>query len=77
MKWVTNRDEALELRIEGKCIAAIWRGAWESPTGTRHDARGKLVQDGYLAATWHPYKRVGRFLTVKEAKAAVESKVQR
>jgi hypothetical protein len=32
-------------------------------------------KDGYHAATWFPYKRVGRFENVKQAKAAVEKAV--
>ena len=67
MKWRVNRDEALELVIDGRCVGGVWRGAWKDAMGQR--------KDGYHAAAWHPYKRVGRFEDVKKAKAAVEKAV--
>jgi hypothetical protein len=67
MKWRVNRDEALELAIDGRCVGGVWRGAWKDALGQR--------KDGYHAATWFPYKRVGRFENVKQAKAAVEKAV--
>ena len=64
MRWTTNRDEALVLEVDGITAGGVWRGAW---FGERN-----IVSHGYLAAIWHPYKRIGRFLTVKEAKSVVE-----
>jgi hypothetical protein len=73
VKWRVNRDEALELIVTqdgkavGVCVGGIWRGAWKDAMGQR--------KDGYHAARWFPYKRVGRFEDVKQAKAAVEKAV--
>ena len=66
--WRVNKDQALELLVDGQCVGGVWRGAW------RDDMDQKVY--GYLAARWHPYKRVGRFEDVKEAKAAVEKDVE-
>ena len=63
MNWRVNKDEALELLVDSKCVGGLWRGAWRE--------RGEIIY-GYLAATWHPYERAGRFSDVKAAKAAVE-----
>lgn len=67
MKWRVNKDQALELLVDGQCVGGVWRGAWREDSGQR--------VDGYLAASWHPYKRVGRFEDAKAAKAAVEKDV--
>ena len=67
MSWRVNKDEALEHVISGLVAGGIWRGAWRDALGQR--------KDGYLAASWHPYKRVGRFADVKAAKAAVEKEI--
>jgi len=94
--WKTNRDEALELHHDGKCVGGIWRSAWK--TGKRHVPKKEVVnalavasvitgmslpigphdilQHGFLAAIWHPYERVGHFETVREAKQAVEERLQ-
>jgi len=72
LKWRVNKDQALELLVDGQCVdgqcvGGVWRGAWREDSGQR--------VDGYLAASWHPYKRVGRFEDAKAAKAAVEKDV--
>jgi hypothetical protein len=67
VKWQVNKDQALELVVDGRCVGGVWRGAWKDALGQR--------KRGYLAARWFPYKRVGRFEDVKQAKAAVEKAV--
>jgi hypothetical protein len=67
LKWRVNKDQALELIVDGQCVGGVWRGAWR-------DDRDQKV-DGYLAARWHPYRRVGYFVDAKVAKAAVEKAV--
>lgn len=68
MAWRVNKDEALELVVDGRCVGGIWHGSWR-------DAMGQH-KEGYHAASWHPYKRAGRFADVKAAKAAVEKVVK-
>jgi hypothetical protein len=68
VRWRVNKDQALELFVDGQCVGGVWRGSWREDSGQR--------VDGYLAASWHPYKRVGYFVDAKAAKAAVEKDVE-
>ncbi len=65
-RWVVSVDGALAFRPDGvRGVGGVWTGAWRTgPHG--------IVAHGFLGAVWEPYERVGRFLTVAEAKAAVE-----
>jgi hypothetical protein len=70
VKWSVNKDQALVLVVDPDvCVGGVWRGAWKDALGQRHD--------GYIAASWHPYKRIGHFADVKTAKAAVEKAITR
>ncbi len=69
-EWKTNKDEALVLgrqEGDGEKLGGVWRGAWMGSTGKVH---------GFLAAAWNPYRRLGRFHTGREAKAAVEGQTR-
>lgn len=67
MIWRVNRDEALVLHHDdGRTLGGVWRGAWLEKGEKRL---------GYLAAVWRPYRRVGRFDVVLEAKRAVREVV--
>lgn len=69
MIWRPNRDGVPVLYDVADAVDAArgyggyWRGTW------RHDDE---VVYGFLAAIWHPYRRVGRFKSAAEAATAVE-----
>lgn len=85
--WVVNRDGALVLRDAAGIWPGCWKVGRHTPkpevaqifamtnaiAGTGLPTGPyDIVRAGYLAAIWNPYERVGRFETVREAKAAVE-----